>query len=271
MRISLVAAILCALMAIGACAVSASPVTLTHNNSQFTIDPAAAEGASVWSLDQIDQLYIQQWYYKLSPTGPVYAIGSLGTPAQETFTVPLGGGEGLVTTYTTSGFKVSISYTLRGGAPESGSSDISEQFSIVNTSNQSLYFSLFEYSDFDLMPNVTDDRGMFTDSNTVEQWDGQHLVRESVVRTPTHYEIGHYKEVSADMFGGNLHDSVCDEAVGPTDLAWAFQWDMNIAAGNSVDFSKDKAFSANSVPEPISVLLGVMGLATVSGFRRFRK
>jgi len=256
----MVVAVVFIFAALAACPASAAPVTLIDGNSTFSIDPMDNSGATVWTLDGIDQLYIQQWYYQTA-TGGVQSINNLGTPVvTSTF-----GGQGVDIKYSPAGYNVTLGYVLYGGATGSGSSDVSEIFRIQNNGTSALSFKLFEYSDFDLSgyDSRSDDRASHVNANTVTQWDADLRVTESVVRPPDRWQIGYPFAITGDLTNASA-------SFGPADCAWAFQWDLVIPVGGSVVFSKDKAFSPN-IPEPMSVMLGVMGLATVSGFRRLRR
>jgi len=238
---------------------TAAPVTLTDCNSTFVIDPTDNLGAATWTVDGVDQLFTQQWFYRLGSAGTVYSINQLGNPVVN----PYLGTQGVDIKYTQNTFTVNLGYTLTGGSAGSGASDVSEIFRIKNTGTSVLSFDLFEYSDFDLKPFINDDYAMHVNQNTVSQWDTMHVVTESVVRIPDRWQVSNPFVVSGDLSNSAAF-------IGPTDCAWAFQWNLVIDPGSSVVFSKNKAFTAN-IPEPMSMLLGVMGLATVAGFRRFRK
>jgi len=235
---------------------------LIDQNSTFTVDPTDNKGATIWTLDNVNQLYTQQWFYRLTPGGPVNSINCLGTP----IVTPDSNGQAVDIKYTPSGFSVTLAYTLYGGSPGSGSSDVSEVFRIQNNTSTALNFTLFEYSDFDLVPNRDDDRAAHINTNFVQQWDNtsQLVVSESVVRPPDRWYVG----AGAYTITGDLPNSAA--SYGPADCAWAFQWDLLVPANGSIAFSKNKMFSTN-IPEPMSVVLGVMGLMAVGGFRRFRK
>jgi len=248
-----------AVLVIAACPLWASPVTLTDGNSTFTVDPTDNSGATYWSLDNVDQLYMQQWFYRLGPQAGVQAINTIGTPTVNQFL----GTQGVEINYYANTYQVTLTYTLTGGSEGSGTSDVSEVFRIKNTGTTALNFDLFEYSDFDLQPNRSDDSALRLNANTIKQWDGVHVVQESVVRTPDRWQISNPFAITGDL--SNSSGFLLN-----TDCAWAFQWNLVVAPGSSVVFSKDKAFSSN-VPEPMSVMLGIMGLGAVSGFRRLRR
>ena len=259
MRFLTVVAVVCLFVALAVCpACAQGPVTLVDGNSTFTVDPTSDSGATVWTLDDIDQLFQQQWYYRLAD-GQVLSINNLGTPVVNL----AAGGQSVDVKYQANSFDVTLAYTLYGGAAGSSASDVSEIFRIQNTSDCTLYFDLFEYSDFNLQPLDNDDYAAHVNANAISQWDGTHVVTESVVRTPDHWQIGNPFVITGDLSDGAAF-------IGPTDCAWAFQWNLVVPTGGSVVFSKDKAFTT-SIPEPMSVVLGIMGLSAVSGFRRLRR
>jgi hypothetical protein len=52
-------------------------------------------------------------------------------------------------------------------------------------------------------------------------------------------------------------------AVGPGDVTWAFQWDFQLAAGDSFIISKDKYLNVTIIPEPSTLGFVALGLAVV--------
>lgn len=240
------------------------PVLLKDQNSTFLVDPLDNRGATLWTLDDVNQLYTQQWYYRL--TDEVNTIDCFGNPvvvrSQDEKSVSI--------TYTPAGLNVYLGYELQGGPTGSNVSRVRESFRLENLGTEDLVFTLFEYSDFDLYPFFSNDKAERVSPTAVTQWDPTGLrVNESVERTPSHWYIGpgNYK------ITGDLPDSqaIWGEPNG-ADCAWAFQWDLVVPVGGSIEFTKCKYFGPDTqIPEPMSVVLGIMGLAAVGGLRRLRR
>jgi hypothetical protein len=119
---------------------------LTHNNSTVEIDDASAAGMFNWTVDGVDQMSQQWFWYRIGSTGgesSIYTIDATPTAA-----VALG--RILSLTYTADNIEIEILYTLTGGAAGSGTSDVAETISIHNTSSDVMELHFFQYSDFDL-------------------------------------------------------------------------------------------------------------------------
>lgn len=231
--------------------------TLSHKNSVFQLDPTDASGATVWSLDGVDHLFTQQWFY-LSATGGVQSINTLGTP------VVSNNGRDLYVTYSPTGCVVEVAYHLVGGEAGSHSSDVGETFSITNSGASALQFTLWQYSDFDLMPLAGDDSAQLVNNTTVQQWDFGHTVTEVVSRVPDRWQISNPFAVT-----GNLTNA--SAFLGPTNCAWAFQWNLTVDPGSIIEFSKNKTFSV-FIAEPGCLVTLAAGLAMLVGeLRRRRK
>jgi hypothetical protein len=176
--------------------------------------------------------------------------------------------------YLGAGFRADVRYALDGGAPASGSSDMSEQISITNTSGAPLDFHFFQYSDFDVSNTAGDDTAAFTNANAVQQYDGGLRLTETVV-TPaaSHREIDTFPNTLNKLTDGVASTLSDTPAVGvpfgPGNLAWAYQWDFTVPVGGSVQINKHKNLNARLVPEPGTMgLLALAGLLAVSGSRR---
>src|SRR5262249_31783056 len=119
--------------------------TLTSSNSSVTIDAGSDWGMSNWTVDCVDQLYRQWFWYCVGDSGkerPVNSLSFLGADC--------GGTGGLSLLYGSSQFRVDLSFSLTGGAWGTHDSDIDEKIKIRNISSSPLQFHLFQYADFDL-------------------------------------------------------------------------------------------------------------------------
>jgi hypothetical protein len=252
------------------CAVLQAPaqvIQLTDGNSFAKIDVGSPAGMFNWSVLTQPNLYqdqlTQQWFwYRVGTAGPERSIDTIGAPALSGVTANT-----LTTTYYDSlnRFNIAVSYRLQGGAPTSGTADITEQIAINNTSGGILDFHFFQYSDFDLGGNAGGDtvvlsQNAFTSRiNQADQFTGNSLVE--VVNTPNanHGEVGFFPTTLNKLNDGNpdvLNDVL--GPVGPGDVTWALEWDASIGVGGSLLISKDKLLTIEFVPEPgIMALLGL--------------
>jgi hypothetical protein len=257
MRFIFTTAVVLMVAALAICPGWAALVSLTNQNSLFQIDPTAEMGASVWQVDGLDHLFMQQWFYRLSSGGSVLSINNLGAPA-----VTVSGTNYVQIGYAPAGFAVTLGYTLYGGSAGSGFSDVAETFRIENLGGSPLHFDLFEYSDFDLRPYGSDDSAEHVNANMVQQWDSAYQVSESVARTPDRWQIS-----APFAITGDLTNSTSPSL--NTDCAWAFQWNLVVPAYGSIAFAKEKTIMP--VPEPSSLLALASCLAGMCAFRRRRR
>ncbi len=254
------------------CAILLAPaqiVTLTDNNSVAQINVGSQQGMFYWAVQNTpsslqNQLHQQWFWYRVGAAGPEHSIDTLGAPVISGLTPST-----LTTTYYDSlnRFNVAVTYTLQGGAFASGTSDITEQVRINNTSGSDLDFHFFQYSDFDLGGTPGGDSVTLFPSmlngriNQSDQVSGATFVE--VVNTPgaNHGEAAFVPVTLTELNDANatvLNDIL--GPVGPGDVAWALEWDRLIGVGGSLQISKDKQLGVEFVPEPSALALLSLGL-----------
>ncbi len=267
----------------------AGAASISDNNSTMTINPSGSTNPfiSQWIVDGVDQ-------YGGSPAGGEnlrFAIGSPGLVEQlNSLTVASSSfGSGIASiTYQGSGFTVSVNEILSGGNSGSGASGISETIEVSNTQtpppviegvtaspadgSATLVFSLLD--NVNLNVNGTPGNDTLTLSpgsgtNTANQTDPSGAkVNFTVTPTPNLFEI-------IDATTGTP-----TSGLGPVtgDEAFAVQWNMSIAAGDSEIVSINETLSGGStgsvVPLPNSAaatLAMLAGLGIIAIVRRMRR
>jgi hypothetical protein len=270
------AGLLVALTAFLAAAPAKASIVLSDLNSTLSIDPSSQAGAFSWTVDNVEQLS-KQWFW--------YRIGSTAEQSVDTLTLNAATGNGTpvgLISYTGPGFNLSLTYVLTGGTSGSGVSDVGETLRITNTSGSPLDFHFFQYTDFDLNATANNDFLRYTANNTVQQFDGSVIASETVVTPPPQHRQGDFFPVILNSLNDGAPTTLNDQppvltTIGPGDLTWGYEWDRTIATGGTFIISKDKTLAPNvgqpPLPEAGSLAIwGLLGLTTVSVFyfRRHR-
>ena len=243
--------------------VSAALINMTDGNSTFVFDDVAGNSTN-WSVDGTDQLFLQSYYYRVGSAGGEDSLSSLTLTSSALYA-----GRFLELQYTGAGFRADFTFTLDGGANGSGVADLAQNVTITNTSGSALDLHFFQYNDFDLF-GIGGQTVTQTNANTVFQTNGTTALTEQVgTPSPDHIQIDGYPVIYnllTDLNPTTLNDNT--SYVG--DATWAWQWDLNIADGDSVQISKDLRLEVTTIPVPAAVWLFGTGLLGLVGVARRR-
>jgi hypothetical protein len=255
----------------------AAILALTDDNSSATFDTASAANNFNWFVDGINQLNQQAFWHRIGPAGPEQSVHTLPIGVQGTSDANFDGNpDTLFVRYLGAGYRIETRYSLDGGTPGSGASDMGEQISIINTSNSTLDFHFYQYADFDVNGTAGGDALVFTNPNTVRQFEpGFELTETVVTPVPDHREGAFFNATLVKLSNAgpdNLSDAPpLGVVLGPGDVTWAYQWDFLLPPNSTFQISKDKNLHANPpVPEPAtgSLLVIAAGLFLAGSRKR---
>lgn len=249
-----------ALLAVSACSF-AQLVTLADNGSVAQINAGTGNdgpfGLNSWTVGGGPNNVVQQAYAYRVGSGSVDIVNNISAPS---ITQPTGYLANIGYTSAANLFDLNFRYLLTGGSPNSA--DLAEVTTLINRGNTNLVFSLFEY-DFFTPGGVAGGTGTLLNSSTIRQSNGAGSITVGATGIPNHWMIDSTGNVAGTILSGG---PLLDATSGYTneDLAFAFEWDIVVAPGQSWQMSKDKLLS---VPEPASLLV-LAGLAAVVVRRR---
>jgi hypothetical protein len=257
--------------------------TLSSGNSSVSIDVGSQTGMYNWTVDGQNQLNQQWFWYRTGNSGPAASIDTISSPTASLLTASI-----LSTTYANAQFSVNVLYSLVGGAPGSGTSDLSEQISIQNLTRSTLSFDFFQYADFNLGGTPNNDTGQLDQNGKkyggVTQYNSPGCrVSENVdaaVSQPANYgQIGTGSGASSTILNllknsGFTHlNDQNNTPPGGGNVNWGLEWDANIAPGGTFIISKDLniegVVGVAPVPEPAAGTFVLMGLLSC-GFCKYR-
>jgi len=240
--------------------------TLSQNDSVVQINAGTQQGVYNWSVDGVNQLAQQWFWYRVGSAGPESSIDTISA-ASETSS----GANKATLTYANSTISVKTAYSLL--APGNGTATLSEQITLMNTSGASQVFHFFQYSDFDL--------GGVTGGQSVQFYNNGSSSYYEVIQTGASGSTtetanapgASTSEVQAGTDGtllGLLNDASPTTLnntlfAGPGNANYAYEWDVTLAPGTSLLISKLMA-----VPEPSSMALIASGVLALAWLRRRR-
>jgi hypothetical protein len=228
------------------------------------------QGQISWIVDGVEQLFDQQFYFRRSTDTREYVLGdgglgNIGSFVTDTNPFRDDRADAFGNLYADGqGLEIETVFTLRGGNAGSGRADLAESITIRNTGLQSISLSFFQYVDFDLGGDSSDDTGWIVNGNTVRQEDAEFSVAEVVVTPAPHrWSVGNYPDL-VDALNDDDIDNLDNNSHAEGDIAWGFQWNITIAAGQSFIISKDKSI----VPAPGALALLGLSAGLVAPRRR---
>ncbi len=249
-------------------------VTIVDDNSTASFDLGADVGMYAWTINNIEQITRQWFWYRIGATGGEAPIHMLGNEFHGTTDTDFDQDhETLFVRYEDQQLRAEMTFKLTGSEPGNVTSDVAESIRLTNRSSAPLDLHFFQLVDLDLGDTPTDKSVQIVGRNTAQQADMGTYASETVLTpTPSHMQVD---------FAPNLFNSLSDASptvlndqsgpIGPGDLSWAFQWDVPLGPSGSPTstllISKDKQIV---VPEPATLALLGFGAAAVLGRKRNR-
>jgi len=239
-------------------------VSLSDGGSTAAVDLTSSTGMYNWSVGGQNELNQQWFWYAIGNTAP-QPINNIGLSSYY-----LTGLNEVTATYSNPQVTLSIDYLLSGGGVGSGSADITESISAVNTSGGSIDFHFYQYSDFDLLGDGNNNVQIFGTPgswNFVEQTAGSSGIGEAIVApNANHAEAAILGQTLGELTNGVSPVTLNDNPTAAGYVTWALEWDTTLANGDVFDLTKDKSLYIQVVPEPstmalIAIGLGVLGMA----------
>ncbi|MGA2032512.1 MAG: PEP-CTERM sorting domain-containing protein [Thermoguttaceae bacterium] len=258
---------------VGAGLLHAEMITLQDSDSAVVINPLSANLLSNWSIAGTNYLNQQGFWYLLGNSGLAQPLSALTFTSISLDTSEAGLHDGATLYYgTAGGLQATVKYSLLGGDPGSGSSNLAEQVKLSNSSANPMTVRLFQYTDADL--SADDDTVTVTPSEALQS--SSAAVLDSVVTGPlTGYEAG-LTTISPTTLQRieTIAALTLNNATGPLvgDATWAYQWDATLQPNHSITLGQNN--SLNLVPEPgsLSLLAGAaIALGVVCLRRRAAK
>jgi hypothetical protein len=245
-----------------------TPVMLSDANSVVLVDVNSDLGMYQWTVNGVNQLAQQWFWYRIGSSGPQSPINAISAASYF-----LSGPNSLTTTYANSQVGITVDYTLIGGT--TGDADMLESITVQNISGAPLNLHFFQYSDFDLAGSPGGDSVSinlgFDGFDQASQVKGPTQISETINSPSADRAEAAFSGQTLfnlnNFPGYNLNNN---QTAGPGDVAWALQWDFQIGPGSSVSVFKDKRLSIIPVPEPSGLVLVALGLTAFVLRRRLQ-
>ncbi len=258
-----VAVAICALLALFAGRTQAALVTVTNGNSEAVYDSVSG-GLTQWTVDGVQNLGFEGLWIGL----PGQAESQLAVAS----VTPLGPNRFLASYAYASGpvsLRVDLTGVLTGGIPGSGVSGLTEMITVTSPTAASV--RLLQFCDFGALPGL--EMVEIANDNSLIELTSAHDGEVAATPGASHQQIGPAVDLLAGLNDGAM--TVLTDNVGPVigeDLAWVYQWDLELVADEVAMISRPKVIGpalTTIIPEPCT--MSVMALASAALLARRRR
>jgi hypothetical protein len=252
---------------------SAQVETLTDGNSSVTLNPSTSTGMNNWTIDGVNVLNQQWFWYRVGPSGSQATVNTIGTP-----TVNKTAANQLTTLYTGSQFSLQAVYSLVGGANGSGTADLGEQIKIQNNTGTALNFYFFQYAYFNIPNSVVqlgkNVRGLYNEAYVSSGTVNVTEALDTGISPGANYGEAGVFPSTLNSLNGTPGYILSDVNSASGNATWAFEWGTattTIAPNGTLIISKDLNIAGvTPVPEPPTWSLVSIGLIGFGMLRHYR-
>jgi hypothetical protein len=253
----------------------AQNITMNDGGSSATLNLGGGTGnvgMNSWSVGGLNQLNQQWFWYSINGVVP-QTIDNISAASVLTAN-GVDGINAVQSTYANSQLEVSITYVLSGNGVGSGSADLMEYISLLNTSaSQTFNLNFYQYSDFNLLGgasdtvNISGGPGAYTGALQTTGTGGTGIA-ELIDAPDANFAEANYANagVSSTLYKLNNDANLMlndNQNAGPGDVTWALQWGATLNPGDVLNITKDKGLSIQIVPEPSTVALIALGVSAL--------
>jgi len=247
--------------------------TMSNGGSTATVNVGntGVLGMNSWTVGGVSGSQLnQQWFWYSVNNAVQQPINAIGAASVFNFSNPASPIDNLGVQYQNAQLTVQVQYILSGNGANSGSADMVENLSIVNNSASSINLSFYQYSNFNLFQNnlnsvsLSSGPGGYTGAVQTTGGPSGDGIAEVIDAPLANYgEAALAGQTLGELNGPSYYTLNDNASAGPGDVTWAFQWSVNLGAGETFNITKDKGLSIQLVPEPSTLAFIAMGIGAL--------
>jgi hypothetical protein len=278
---------LCVLIAVSMWTVAHGQGTITSGNASYTTAAGSDTGEADWLPNGpgiTDELTTQQWLFRIGGSTGQTRL-SMGTATSTTgggaigVTSQIYAGNVAVLDWASGGLAFHLVMRLTDGATDEAGS-LLQSMRITNTNAIAASVDLFHYADLDVTRAISPGSYYFTStsfSNDFAQVNGGNQMEVYDVNwpgwvtwtasNPSAYEMGAFDGLGSALRSATTYNLANNGTFfGTGNFTGAFQWTLQLAAGQAVTVDSNMELMSWPTPGTLSLL----GLAGLTGARRRR-